>query len=133
VRLDLRSNSLCQRLQFVANPAGSTHEEAVRLTVDNPENDTPESEKMESSRFVVPRSMLERRESELEESEKLLENLLTVPGLEEGPVVQLHSVQCLRVVLALAVPGTLVLSKTTIAFTADDTWPEYEKASCLVR
>ena len=133
VRLDLKSNSLSQRLQFVANPTGCTHEEAVRLTANVPEDEMPEFEKMENSHFVVPRSVLERRTSEVESSEKLLESLVTFPGLEEGPVAQLHSVQCLRVVLALAVPGTLVLTKATIAFTADDTWSDYEKAACLVR
>ena len=132
VRLDLKGNSLCQRLQFVANPVGSTHEEAVRLTTDSSEDEKPESEKLENSHFVLPSSMLERRKSPEEESEKLLETLVS-SVVEDDSVVQLHSVQCLRVVLALAVPGTLVLTTTTMAFTADDSSSEYEKASCLVR
>ncbi len=132
VQLDLKANSLCQRLQFVANPAGSTHEEAVRLTPDVDEDEKPESEKLENNHFVVPQSALERKMSEEEASEKLLESLVTSSVMEDDSIERLYSVQCQRVVLALAIPGTLVLTKSTIAFTADDTAVEYEAASRLV-
>lgn len=63
-----------------------------------------------------------------EASEDLLESL--VSPYEQ--VVQLLSVECSKVVLAHLVPGTLVLTKSSIAFTADDSCSEYEKALCLV-
>ncbi len=60
-------------------------------------------------------------------SEDLLESL--VPPDE---LVAHLSIPCWKVVLAQAVQGTLVLTASSVAFTADDTCEEYEKVLCMV-
>lgn len=126
----MKENSLRQHLQLLANPSGSTHEEAVRKVGVN-----VSLEGEESTASTLPIATLPSPQAghvSLEEasftSEDLLESL--IPSEEQ--VVQLLSVQCSRVVLAHAVPGTLVLTKSSMSFTADDSTSQYEKALCMV-
>lgn len=132
LRLDLKENCLCQRLQLVANPCGSTHEEAVRKIPVTSEDGQTEAEKLANSHFLPSLTSPQGHLSLEEASEELLESLVAAV-IEDDQVLQLHSVQCCKVVLAYAVPGTLVLTKTYMAFTADDSSSEYEKAACMVR
>lgn len=134
LRLDLKENCLFQHLQLLANPCGSTHEEAVRQTQVISEDGQPEAERLANSHFSLP-SVVSPKDGHLsleEASEELLESLVAA-AIEDDQVVQLFSVQCCKVVLAYAVPGTLVLTKTSMSFTAEDTSSEYERAMCMVR
>ena len=134
MRLDLKENCLGQHLQVLANPSGSRHEEAVRKTQVASKEEEPDTEGLTHRHFSLPSlaSPLEGHFNPEEASEELLESLVTAM-IEDEQVGQLFHVQCCKVMLAFAVPGTLILTKTSIAFTADDSSSEYENAVCLVR
>ena len=133
----MRENSLRQRLQMVANANGSAHEEAVRTlttTATDPASQDNDSNEGGVDALSLPalasgRTLRGGVVAEAEEGEAAEEEV--VPPAEEL-TAQLHSVPCSKVVLAHAVPGTMVLTKTFIAFTSDDASPEYEKSLCMV-
>ena len=131
--LDLKENSLRQHLQLLANPAGSAHEEAVRKVggSTSPET-TEETDPLSIPALPTPGPGMgvESPEESSLVSEEQLESLLPTEG--QLLTQQLYSVQCSRMVLAHAVPGTLVFTRTSLAFTADDSTKEYEKALCMV-
>lgn len=133
LRLDLKENCLCQHLQLLANPSGSTHEEAVRTTHVSSDRGPAEVERLPNNHISLA-SLSSPQRGHLgpeEASEELLQSLVAAM-IEDENVVQLFSVQCCKVVLAFAVPGTLVLTKNAIAFTADDSSSEYENAMSMV-
>ena len=112
------------------NSCGSTHDEAVRKCDPVTQEDTATNSS--GSKISVP-SLLSPQEghlsvAELLLTEDLLENLIPA----EEMVSQLLSVPCCKVMLAHTVPGTLVLTESFIAFTADDASQEYEEALCMV-
>lgn len=117
---------------MLANASGSAHEGAVRTQGSDPAS----QEEMAADALSVPAltspqaghlSPEEEGEAGFS-SDELLESLVPAEEL----VAQLLSVSCSKVVLAHSVPGTLVLTVTSIAFTADDTCTEHEEALCLV-
>lgn len=59
-------------------------------------------------------------------------NALELSLNDQDQHMQLLSLPCLMVVLAHSVPGTLILTKRSMTFTADDSSDEYKKASYLV-
>ena len=135
-RLDLKEDSLRQRLQFFPNPAGSVHESAIRSMEEEEEGNKPtaaaEGELAgglpgsvnaaalnKASNFeVVSLSSDDPGELPLEQLDKSEQLLLTIP--------------CSMVVLAHSIPGTLAFTRTSLTFTADDSTEEYENASYLV-
>ena len=133
-RLDLKGDCLCQHLQLLANPNGSTHEEAVRKTHITLEEGHLEAEGIASNQFSLASlsSLQEGHSSPGEMSEELMERLVAAM-IEDDHMEKLFSVQCYKVVLAYTIPGTLVLTKISMSFTADDSSSEYEKAMCMVR
>lgn len=130
-KLDLRENSFRQHLQMLANTSGSAHEEAVRTPSSDPASqEEPATDTLPIPALTSPQAghLSSEGEDEGFPSDDLLEALVPPEEL----LTQLLSVTCSKVVLAYSVPGTLVLTKTSIAFTADDTSTEYEKSLCLV-
>lgn len=128
--MDLRENSLRQRLQMLANTSGSAHEDAVRTQSSDPSSrDETGADALSVPALASPQAGHLSAEGEVGFSpDDLLESLV----LAEELVAQLMSVPCSKVVLAHSVPGTLVLTETSIAFTADDTCTEYEESLCMV-
>ena len=128
----MRENSSRQHLQLLPNSNGSTHEEAVRSTDLN--QDTSASEEEVKNKISLP-SLTSPQGSHLDPdediitSDDLMENLVHSDEL----ATQLFSVQCMKVLLSHAIPGTLVLSESSIAFTADDSTSEYQRAQWMVR
>jgi hypothetical protein len=113
---------------MLANIAGSAHEEAVRVQgSDSTSQDEPAANAIPIPTLTSPQAGHLGLEEEGEgfPSEDLLETLVSSEN-------QLLSMTCGKVVLAYSVPGTLVLTETSIAFTADDTSSEYEKSLCMV-
>lgn len=143
-RLDLKEDSLRQRLQFLPNPAGSVHESAIRI-VDpaEEEGDKPTAAAEEEGLTSLPGSVSAalNKASNVEavslSSDDLGESSLAAAGLEL-PLEQLDkseqllTIQCSMVILAHTIPGTLAFTRTYLTFTADDSTEEYEKASYLV-
>ena len=116
---------------MLANASGSAHEEAVRTPSSDPASqEEPTANTLPIHALTSPQAGHLGLEGEGEgfPSDDLLETLVPPEEL----VAQLLSVTCSKVVLAFSVPGTLVLTKTSIAFTADDTCTEYEKSLCMV-
>ena len=134
-RLDLKEDSLRQRLQFLPNPAGSVHESTVRSVEEEEEGQGKTAAEGElaaglpgsvdaaalnkASNFeVVSLSSDDPGELPLEQLDKSEQLLLTI--------------SCSMVVLAHSIPGTLAFTRTSLTFTADDSTEEYENASYLV-
>ena len=144
-RLDLKEDSLRQRLQFLPNPAGSVHESAIRI-VDPAEEEgnkpTAAAEEGELAGLPGSVSAALNKASNVEavslSSDDLGESSLVAAAGLELPLEQLDkseqllTIQCSMVILAHAIPGTLAFSRTCLTFTADDSTEEYEKASYLV-
>ncbi len=116
---------------MLSNDSGSTHEDAVRTQGPNPST----QDERAASTLSLPALTTSQvghlaTEGKEEEEEGFPSEDSLVPA--EELVAQLLSVRCSKVVLACSVSGTLVLTKSSIAFTADDTCPEYEKSLCMV-
>lgn len=117
---------------MLANPSGSAHEEAVRTQSSDPSSqDEAAADALAIAALTSPQAGHLSAEGGGFSSDDLLESL--VPAEEDPVAQQLLSMSCSKVVLAHSVLGTLVLTKTSIAFTADDTCSEYEKSLCMVR
>ena len=143
-RLDLKEDSLRQRLQFLPNPTGSVHESAIR-SIDPADEDKPPppaggGAATEEELAGLPGSVgaaLSNAEIVSLSSDDFGESSLSTAGLEL-PLEQLDkseqllTIQCSMVILAHAIPGTLAFTRTYLTFTADDSTEEYEKASYLV-
>lgn len=114
---------------MLANANGSAHEDAVRTQSSDPasQEDTT-ADALSIPALTSPQAGHLNAEEEGFPSDDLLESLVPAEEL----VAQLVSLPCSKVVLAHSVPGTLVLTKTSIAFTADDTCTEYEESLCMV-
>ncbi len=129
----MRENYLRQHFQLLANPNGSVHEEAVRemaADVFDPEEEADKNLSVPS--LASPHGggggggHINIENSSIV-SEDHLDSLL-----QHSESTQLLSVSCHKVLLSYALPGTLVLTKSSMAFTADDSAIEYEKVQCLV-
>lgn len=128
---------------MLSNPVGSVHEEATRRIETKEEEEEEEEEgtketSKETELALTPTAAygtaLGGDEISLD-SDDLAENLASIDqsSSDQDQAIQLLSLQCSLVVLAHATPGTLVLTKSTLTFTAEDSSEEYKKASYLVR
>ena len=129
-KLDLKEDALRQRLLLLSNPTGSVHEEATRRVEINEE---VEEESQEANIPLTPSSTayggtLSGDEISLD-SDDLAEGVVS---MDQDHSTQLLSLQCSLVVLAHTIPGTLVFTKSTLTFTAEDNSEEYKKATFLV-
>lgn len=136
-RLDLKEDSLRQRLQFLPNPAGSVHESAVRIVdpAEEGEGSKPAAAAEEDLSAGLPGSVSAAlsKPSNVEVVSLSSDDLGELPPLEQlDKSEQLLTLQCSMVILAHTIPGTLAFTKTSLTFTADDSTEEYENAAYLV-
>lgn len=127
-KLDLRENSLRQHLQLLGNQNGSPHKDAVRMVAHNATSGEEVASTISLPSMVSPQGSHLNLEETPFPSEDLLDNLV----YPDEQVLQLLSMQCAKVMLTFAVPGTLVITKSSIAFTADDSTSEYDSAQSVV-
>ena len=122
---------------MLANPNGSAHESATRVYEVNSQEASVEEVKSEDLNLAAltpttPGGLLSSEEMSLG-SDELSDSLTALElSLNQDQATQLLSLPCLMVVLAHSVPGTLVFTKRSLTFTADDSSDEYKKASYLV-
>lgn len=122
---------------MLANPNGSAHESATRVYEANSQlNSVEEVESKDLTLAALtpttPGGVLSSEEMSLG-SDELMDSLTALElSLNQDQTIQLLSLPCLMVVLAHSVPGTLVFTKRSLTFTADDSSDEYKKASYLV-
>jgi hypothetical protein len=126
--LDLKEDSLRQRLQLLPNPAGSVHESAIRSV----EEEEEEGNKPMTAAEEELAAGLLNKASNVEVVSLSSDDLGDLPLEQLDKSEQLLTIQCSMVILAHAIPGTLAFTRTSLTFTADDSKEEYENASYLV-
>ena len=131
-KLDLKEDVLRRRLQLICNPSGSSHEEAVR----NVDSEDPAHPLEDDPALAVPKPAFTAQSSRSESisltSDELQDNLALDLSVDQDSSSQLLSLPCQMIVLAHSVPGTVVVTSSSIVFTADDGTEDYRKASYLV-
>lgn len=133
-KVDLKEDSLRQRLQFLPNPSGTVHESAIRSTDPDSGEKKPTAEELPSLPSTVGAYTEAPNIDVISLGSDDLADSLTGMDLpqEQDKSQQLLTVQCSMVILAHSIPGTLAFTRTSLTFTADDSSEDYEKASYLV-
>lgn len=132
--MDLKEDSLRQRCQFLPNPSGTVHEDAIR-SIDPVEDDRVENE--EELRGLPSPVSAYKSSSNFDvvslSSDDFGDSLAGVDlQTEQDKSQHLLTIQCSMIVLAHAIPGTLAFTRTHLTFAADDSTEDYEKAAYLV-